>query len=62
MARVFLVQVKSRFFVAGLEIDYEGFVVREAPILAFMHNWYWKRVYAYCGRKDWIVRRVHESK
>jgi hypothetical protein len=60
MARVQLVRVSCRFFVAGLEIDYEGFVVREAPILHFMHNWYWKRVYAYCARKGWVVRRVRE--
>lgn len=57
-----LVRITTLYFCAGLEIDEQKLiVVRTPPILKYMINWPWKKVYSYCEKKKWKLDLFDES-
>ncbi|MGY8681218.1 hypothetical protein Q2941_25985 [Bradyrhizobium sp. UFLA05-153] len=58
-----LAQIKSRYFVAGIELT-DDVVTRAAPVVMYMRAWSRDRVRDYCKAKGWevIVVKPHKDR
>lgn len=54
-------QITAPHFVAGVYLR-EGTVTCCAPIVRYMMGWSADNVRNYCGRKDWRIAYVRESR
>ncbi len=54
---MYLYQVTSPYFVAGIEVS-GSLVVRAAPIIRYMIGWEIGRVVKYANHKGWEVEEV----
>lgn len=53
-----LFRIVAPFFVAGVEIDSDGYVRRWAPIIKYMRTWSLERVIEYSHKRGWQIKEV----
>lgn len=56
-----MIQLTSKWFCAGLELDEHGRVKRCAPILAYMKEWPRERVLHYARTRKWIAHQLGDD-
>ena len=54
-----LLRITSPHFVAGVEGDTGGRIVKAAPIVQYMLKWTEAAVKAYCANKGWKCEEIH---
>ena len=54
-----LLRITAPNFVAGIESDNGGRIIRAAPIVKYMLKWTDAAVLAYCSNKGWKGEEVH---
>ena len=58
-----LIRITAKHFCAGVEIDeLKLTVVNTAPILKYMLNWKFKKVFSYCEEKKWKLEYLFVSR
>lgn len=54
-----LFQIEAGYFCCGIVVSsVTRTVIREAPIVKYMHGWTSRQVARYCAKKGWLVQRV----